>query len=315
MCVSRQFKVREICEIRPGDAVITWNDGEPSVSRATCRSTPRFQQTYRLRTLHREVVASGSHSFLALRKTGRCAPPEPRFSVRARQSYAERVPLSAAVTASSQDQPRKRARRRDYRQLDENEIQNLYLTGTPLRELAAQFGVSVSTIWDRLEKAGVPRRRRVNADAQEIRDLYLGGASLSEIAGMLGVSAMTVVHRLDETGTPRRPVGSGPDTSGRPRHSTRNNWELAWVNLEDLHRDDIIITLKSLPDEAPVPDDPYLADRRFLWLLGLALATARCQRLAGTASLCACSLTCGKKCRTGWRTTAETAAVIPPLTA
>jgi transposase len=278
---------KEIRDVQPGDEVITWNNGNPSVNRVTYRSAPRYQQTYRLRTLHREIVASGNHSFLTLRKAGRCAPPEPRFPVRARQSYAERVPLPAPELPRGQDQPRERARRRDYRELDINEIGNLYLAGASLKELAEQFGVSVPTIWDRLEKAGVPRRRRVNADAGEVRSLYLGGASLSEIAGMLGVSVSTVISRLDQTGTPRRPAGTGPGTSGKPAHSVRENWELTWVNLEDLRRNDIIVTLKSLPDEAPVPDDPHLAGTRFLWLLGLAFGdgTMRADR-PNSVTLC-----------------------------
>lgn len=68
---------------------------------------------------------------------------------------------------------------------------------------------------------------------------------------MLGCSVSTVVNRLNETGTPRRPVGTG--TAGRPVHTMRNDYALSWVNLEDLHRGDIIVTLKSLPDDAPAP--------------------------------------------------------------
>jgi intein/homing endonuclease/transposase-like protein len=253
----------EIRDLNPGDEVYTWNDGKLSVNRVTYLSEPRYQQTYRLRTLHREITASGNHPFLTLRKAGRCAPPEPRYSVRSPQAYAERVP-----GAQVPEKPvRTRARRRDYQQVDTGQIRDLYLSGTPVREIAETLGISVYKTGAALDETGTPRRRRVNADAAEIRDLYLSGASLSEIAGMLGVSIGTVVTRLDETGTPRRLRGSG---SGKPPHTTRNDYALSWVNLEDLQRGDIIVTLKRLPDDAPVPDDPYLSDERFLWLLGLA---------------------------------------------
>jgi len=55
-------------------------------------------------------------------------------------------------------------------------------------------------------------------------------------------------------------------------------WRTEWVNLEDLRRGDIIISLKSLPDHAAVPDDPYLADEKFLWLLGFAFGDGSLSR-------------------------------------
>ncbi|HET9975371.1 MAG TPA: LAGLIDADG family homing endonuclease, partial [Streptosporangiaceae bacterium] len=206
----------EIRDIQAGDEVYTWSNGKPSVNRVTWRSEPRYQQVYRLRTRHREITASGNHPFLTLRNAGRCTPPVPRF---------------------------------------------------PERE--------------RLDRP-YNRRARHPVSGGEVRDLYLAGASLTEVSGALGVSVTTVVNRLNETGTPRRPVGGG--TPGRPRHSEKRAWELSWVNLEDLRRGDLVVTLRSLPDDAPAPDDPLLADIRFLWLLGLAfgdgtLSAARPNRI------------------------------------
>ena len=105
---------------------------------------------------------------------------------------------------------------------------------------------------------------------------------------MLGVSVSTVMNRLKETGTPRRPAGSGPGTSGKPPHSMRNDWALSWVQLKDLQRGDIIVTLKSLPDDAPIPDDLLLADTRFLWLLGLAFGDGSLDATRRPNRVCLC---------------------------
>ena len=229
----------------------------------TYRSKPRFQQTYRLRTLHREITASGNHPFLTLRKVGRSAAPEPRFPERERQTYGEMVPRAGSTSVAPL---RSRKRRKDYQPVDQDRIRDLYLAGSTVAEIAMTLGLSVYKVWTCLEEVGIPRRRRVSAPATEVRDLYLSGASLTEIAGVFGVSVATIQGRLKETGTPSRPVGGG--TPGKPMHTVRDDWTLSWVNLEDLKRGDLIVTLKSLPDDALMPDDEWLSNPDYLWLLG-----------------------------------------------
>ena len=67
------------------------------------------------------------------------------------------------------------------------------------------------------------------------------------------------VGQLDALPTPSRPDGSA------------KGYETSWVELDQLRRGDVIVALQSLPDENPAPDDKYLSDPEFLWLLGFAL--------------------------------------------
>ncbi|HEY6493319.1 MAG TPA: NlpC/P60 family protein [Trebonia sp.] len=55
---------KPIVDIRAGDRVVTWADGEPEVRRVIRRSEPRYQMTYEVATASRSVKASGNHPFL-----------------------------------------------------------------------------------------------------------------------------------------------------------------------------------------------------------------------------------------------------------
>jgi len=173
MRVQTDCGPKEIRELQRGDVVYSWNDGKLATSRVVRRSAPRYQQTYQLRTLHREITASGNHPFLTLRKT------------------AIEKPHACALCGKG-----------------------------PLR-----------------------------------------GRGLCN----------TCYHY-------HRRHGTLPPLSGI--RNKRWAWASEWVELDELRRGDIIVTLKNLPDEAPVPDDSYLADKRFLWLLGLAFGdgTMRAER-------------------------------------
>jgi hypothetical protein len=167
----------DIRDVRAGDVVYSWNDGELAARRVVRRNKRKYQQTYRLRTLHREIVASGDRAFLTLH-------PWPKATRRCSDGC---------------DRP----------------VRGRGLCGTHYAY--------------RRNHGTVPPLERAN----------------------------------------------------------RITWEVQWVELQYLRRDDVVVALRSLSDEISMSTDPLLADRRFLWLLGLAFGDGSLSRhRANRVDLC-----------------------------
>lgn len=85
-----------------------------------------------------------------------------------------------------------------------------YHAGTKIKELAAEFQISRTTVMKHVERAGAPRRRNLVRDhLDEARRLYGEGWSLAKVADHFGVDPGTVGYTFRKAGIPRR------DTHGR----------------------------------------------------------------------------------------------------
>ena len=102
------------------------------------------------------------------------------------------------------------ARQRQQR-LKTSEIDQLvesYLAGDLIRDIAARFGVSRTTVIGQVNRRGLPRRSDNGWSGTELRaavDLYADGHSLAVIGRRFGVDATTVANRFRRAGVPTRP--------------------------------------------------------------------------------------------------------------
>ncbi len=86
----------------------------------------------------------------------------------------------------------------------------LYESGLTLRRVAERFGISATTLRERLAKAGIRLRRRTVtyarlADRTWLEDQYrVKGVSAKEIAVRVGCSVLTVHYHLRRHGIPRK---------------------------------------------------------------------------------------------------------------
>lgn len=85
---------------------------------------------------------------------------------------------------------------------------DLYLSGVPLAEIAAEVGCDRSTVNARLRAAGVSPKRYTTPTEEELQVAvasYEAGSSLVEVAHVLGVHRRTVRRLLVERGIEIRP--------------------------------------------------------------------------------------------------------------
>jgi AraC-like DNA-binding protein len=91
---------------------------------------------------------------------------------------------------------RARPRRQVHTSLDAADIDRLiqmYLSGTPINDLADQFAIHRTTVMQHIRRSGVPRRQHVLADqVDEARQLYERGWSLAQIGQHFDFHASTV---------------------------------------------------------------------------------------------------------------------------
>lgn len=113
------------------------------------------------------------------------------------------------------------------------QIVELYQSGFPLKEVGEIVGRSMATVWKKLEKNKIPRRRsgalsgnqnsrKHFCDEDSVRqvvDLYLSGLSLEQVGIRVGVPASRVRARLEKSGVPRRSPGEA-----NRKHSCDDNF-------------------------------------------------------------------------------------------
>lgn len=83
-----------------------------------------------------------------------------------------------------------------------------YRAGDLVRDIAARFGVSRTTVINHVTRAGVARRRDHGWTPDELAmaaDLYAVGWSLADVGERFGVNASTVSNRFRRVGLPVRP--------------------------------------------------------------------------------------------------------------
>lgn len=99
-------------------------------------------------------------------------------------------------------------------QLPDAEIADLYRDGARLVDLSVRFGVSTSTIANRLREQDVKIRPghapEIRLPDAEIADLYRKGMATTEIATLFGVSAPLIRRRLRRQGVKWRYHGGPP---------------------------------------------------------------------------------------------------------
>jgi DNA invertase Pin-like site-specific DNA recombinase len=99
------------------------------------------------------------------------------------------------------------------RRLDVEEVDRLlqhYRAGDRINDLAAEFGISRTTVMKHVERAGAPRRRNIIRDhLEDARRLYESGWSLARVGRHFGVDPATVGYAFRKASIPRR------DTHGR----------------------------------------------------------------------------------------------------
>lgn len=103
--------------------------------------------------------------------------------------------------------------------IDDEDIRRLYTSeGQTAAEIAAHLGCPTTTVYNRLQRLGVPRRpalprQRARPTDDELRRLYEDeGLSLRQLARRFSVSAQAVRNWLVAAGIPRRPpTGPGHD--------------------------------------------------------------------------------------------------------
>ena len=91
---------------------------------------------------------------------------------------------------------------------DINRLLAAYLSGDLIRDLAARFGVSPTTVIGHVSRNGLPRRGDSgwsDAEFREAADLYAGGASLATVGHRFGLDASTVRNRFRVAGVRVRP--------------------------------------------------------------------------------------------------------------
>ena len=115
------------------------------------------------------------------------------------QDLLEMVP-SGHPAANSQTKPRRQQRR-----LSQDQVAELiasYGVGVPINDLAVQFQVHRSTVFDHVHRAGTRRRYPALAplDVEKAAELYRAGQSLRAIGIHFGVHASTVGQYLVRAG-------------------------------------------------------------------------------------------------------------------
>jgi predicted DNA-binding protein YlxM (UPF0122 family) len=100
----------------------------------------------------------------------------------------------------------------------EQEVVQRYLEGSPLKAIAAEYGVSTSPIVGALERAGIERRKKgwkgnlsapwlrvfSKDEEHDLALLYKGGAFVPEMARERGVSRKAVMNALKRQGVKMR---------------------------------------------------------------------------------------------------------------
>jgi hypothetical protein len=116
-----------------------------------------------------------------------------------------------------------KTRKKSHRQLRPVEIEQLvaeYKSGATLDQLAGRFRISPGIASQHLERAGVPRRRRLSlspAQVEQAIKLYVEGDSLETVGAVVGSSGATIWHVLRKAGVPTR------DSHGRARPDSHKN--------------------------------------------------------------------------------------------
>ena len=110
-----------------------------------------------------------------------------------------------------------RSRRQTQRRLTPAEVLGLnegYLDGLTIEDLATRFHVHRTTVMAQLERSRIPRRGKgpPHSVVQEAIQLYLDGQSTAVIGELLGFSARTIRQRLAVAGVQIR----GPHDWQRP---------------------------------------------------------------------------------------------------
>jgi transposase-like protein len=88
----------------------------------------------------------------------------------------------------------------------DREVVRLYRRGRTVREIARELGCAAGTVWNRLVKAGVPRRAagKPAADLEGLVRRYRAGDPLAEIARDAGITDVGLQLRLRRHGIPAR---------------------------------------------------------------------------------------------------------------
>jgi Mor family transcriptional regulator len=108
----------------------------------------------------------------------------------------------------------------------EDEIVASYQGGIDAIQLATQYGVGSTTVYEVLKRHGVARRansdifRKLSpAQEHEICTRYQQGMSASQICGSYGVNAQTVCNILQRNGVPRRTTSEAGIVYPRKEHA------------------------------------------------------------------------------------------------
>lgn len=123
-----------------------------------------------------------------------------------------KVDLDGQHSNPSPGGPTRQAQRR----LKPTEIDQLltaYLAGDLVRDIAASFGVSRTTVMGHVTRRGLPRRSENGWSEKDLRaaaDHYAGGYSLAAVGSRFGVDATTVASRFRRAGLPVRPCRGRP---------------------------------------------------------------------------------------------------------
>ena len=77
-----------------------------------------------------------------------------------------------------------------------------YRAGTSIRELAERFKINRKTVFEHIEREGLPRRIPALSpqEVEKARSLYQSGQSLQSVSEHFGVAAHTVALALRRTG-------------------------------------------------------------------------------------------------------------------
>jgi DNA-directed RNA polymerase specialized sigma24 family protein len=102
--------------------------------------------------------------------------------------------------------PARQAQRR-LKPAEIDELLTAYLAGDLIRDIAARFGVSRTTVIGHVTRQGLPHRRDADWTPPELAkaaDLYAAGHSLAQVGQHLGVDKSTVANRFRRAGLPVR---------------------------------------------------------------------------------------------------------------
>jgi len=151
---------------------------------------------------------------------GSRAPRDPRTSPAKAPAPTIREPAGDARKEKGQhsNPSRSGSTRQVQRRLRPSEIDQLlaaYLAGDLVRDIAARFGLSRTTVIGHVTRRGLPHRADNDWTPDELAaaaSLYAAGHSLAEVGLRLGVNASTVANRFRNAGTPIRRRRGWPPT-------------------------------------------------------------------------------------------------------